>query len=194
MARPTVTDQRKEEILSAYERCIARFGVAGTTLASIADEAGLSRPLVRHHVGNQDDLLQQALERFMKRTGEMLDVLQPEAFASIDGFVDLLFQQDQAGTSNDTLIASAFIIASVGNPDIRSEMQDWLQLEQKWMESHFDYHFPKAPAMLRNAVAAGVLGIFFNVDSLTPLRALPRLNENSKEAVRLLIRSLEPSD
>ena len=43
MARPIVKDQRRAEILDAFEACVARYGVEGATLAKTAEQAGLGQ-------------------------------------------------------------------------------------------------------------------------------------------------------
>jgi AcrR family transcriptional regulator len=56
VGRPSVADERIEEILDAYTRCVARYGLDGTTLQQVADEAGMARGHIRHYVGNRDEL------------------------------------------------------------------------------------------------------------------------------------------
>ena len=56
MPRPTLKDQRSAEILDAYLTCVARFGLEGATQERIAAEAGVKRPLLRHYLGNRDDM------------------------------------------------------------------------------------------------------------------------------------------
>ena len=55
MARPSVKEERREQILTAYEQCVARYGVEGATLDKVAEEAGLARPLIRHNIGNREE-------------------------------------------------------------------------------------------------------------------------------------------
>ena len=56
VGRPSNRDDRYEQIMQALIRCVARYGVEGASLAQIAEEAGLKRPLVRHHLGNREDM------------------------------------------------------------------------------------------------------------------------------------------
>lgn len=56
VGRPSLAEQRIGEILDAYARCVARYGVEGTTLQLVADEAGMARGNVRHYVGNREAL------------------------------------------------------------------------------------------------------------------------------------------
>ena len=41
MGRPNLTEVRTSEILDAFERCVARFGLEGSSLERVAEEAGI---------------------------------------------------------------------------------------------------------------------------------------------------------
>lgn len=59
----TVTQQvRRERILGAAIDCLAVSGWHGTTLAAIAQEAGISRGLISYHFAGRDDLYSAVLE------------------------------------------------------------------------------------------------------------------------------------
>ena len=57
MGRPSLADVRRPQLLDAYAACLARYGVEGTTLDRVAKEAGVTRGLVRHYLGNRDEVL-----------------------------------------------------------------------------------------------------------------------------------------
>ena len=57
MGRPSLANVRREQILDALERCLARDGLVGTTLEAVAEEAGVRRPVIRHYFGNRDELV-----------------------------------------------------------------------------------------------------------------------------------------
>ncbi|MEO1191981.1 MAG: TetR family transcriptional regulator C-terminal domain-containing protein [Pseudomonadota bacterium] len=50
-------EARRQEILLAARRCLARSGVAGFTVAEIAATAGISNGLIGHYFPTKDDLL-----------------------------------------------------------------------------------------------------------------------------------------
>ena len=54
---PASTDDARERILAAAERCIDRHGIRKTTMDDIASEVGLSRPSVYRYFSDRDDLL-----------------------------------------------------------------------------------------------------------------------------------------
>jgi AcrR family transcriptional regulator len=60
---PADTDDVRERILAAAERCIDRHGIRKTTMDDIASELGLSRPNVYRYFADRDDLLIELLTR-----------------------------------------------------------------------------------------------------------------------------------
>lgn len=67
MARPKVSEERREAILQAFERCILRKGLVETTLEDVAAEAGQPRSLVRYFIGNREAMITCLIERLLQR-------------------------------------------------------------------------------------------------------------------------------
>jgi AcrR family transcriptional regulator len=63
LAAPTATDDARERILAAAERCIDRHGIRKTTMDDVACEVGLSRPSVYRYFADRDDLLIELITR-----------------------------------------------------------------------------------------------------------------------------------
>jgi AcrR family transcriptional regulator len=59
----TSTDDARERIVVAAERCIDRHGIRKTTMDDIASEVGLSRPNVYRYFADRDDLLIELITR-----------------------------------------------------------------------------------------------------------------------------------
>jgi AcrR family transcriptional regulator len=62
-AAATSTDDARERILAAAERCIDRHGIRKTTMDDVACEVGLSRPSVYRYFADRDDLLIELITR-----------------------------------------------------------------------------------------------------------------------------------
>jgi AcrR family transcriptional regulator len=62
-AASTSTDDARERILAAAERCIDRHGIRKTTMDDVASEVGLSRPSVYRYFTDRDDLLIELITR-----------------------------------------------------------------------------------------------------------------------------------
>jgi AcrR family transcriptional regulator len=57
------TDDARERILAAAERCIDRHGIRKTTMDDVASEGRLSRPSVYRYFADRDDLLIELIAR-----------------------------------------------------------------------------------------------------------------------------------
>ncbi len=57
------SDEARQQILSAAEQVILRYGVDKTTMDDIAKEVGISRPTVYRYFGDRDALLGALIER-----------------------------------------------------------------------------------------------------------------------------------
>ena len=62
-------DERRDEILSATWRVIARDGIAGATIRAIAKEANCSRGILGHYFDDKADILGSALVLSHRRVG-----------------------------------------------------------------------------------------------------------------------------
>jgi AcrR family transcriptional regulator len=67
---PTSTDDARERILAAAERCIDRHGIRKTTMDDVACEIGLSRPSVYRYFADRDDLLVELITRHARALQE----------------------------------------------------------------------------------------------------------------------------
>ena len=192
MARPTVKQQRREQILDAFEVCVGRYGVEGATLSRTADEANLARPLVRHNVGNREDLLKALTDRYLQssraKMASLFEALPDDNAA--DTLIDRLFDPKQSDTKL-VQVASALIKASSGNPYLAKQMRRWLDGFISMLNDLLAKEFQNADPVDVAAVAAGVTGIYFNVEALYPLGDVRALLASSKRAASILIRSLE---
>lgn len=91
------TDDARERILAAAERCIDRHGIRKTTMDDIASEVGLSRPSVYRYFADRDDLL---IELNIRHARALLDRAH-KAMSRQSNFPDqiiegILYMADQA--------------------------------------------------------------------------------------------------
>lgn len=192
MPRPSLKQQRKEEILHAYETCIALYGVEGATLQKIAETAGIARPLLRHYVGNNDELLNQAVDRFLVRSDTQMSEFIGANLQHSDELIDILLDYGQVeGQASDVTIALALMIASQTRPELKLKMQQWFNQISHGFDTLLTRMYPKAEATQVKVVSAGILGIYFNVDSLLPLGEFMVFREHSRQAMQQLIFTLE---
>lgn len=192
MPRPSIKAERSEEILDAYERCIARHGVDGATLERIAEEAGVKRSLIRHYLGNRDELLAALIDRFFARSdaevAELLDAL--PRLRRADALVELLFDPAYADP-HSVLVSGALIAEAPQIPGLAKRMRQWIQGFTGAIAEELEAAYPEAGRKACAAVAAGIVGIFFNVESFTMLGEMEDFHTASKAAAHRLVKSLE---
>lgn len=72
--RPPQPEAARRRLVEAAERCIARDGLAATSVASVAAEAGVSRPTVYRYFGDRDALVRDALADATARLRDTIHV------------------------------------------------------------------------------------------------------------------------
>ncbi len=110
MPRPKL--DREPQIMKALEACVLRQGLARTSLKDVAEEAGLPRPLVRHFVGNRDDMITKLFDGMISRGEAQLQQVQDgDAALSLDKCLDLLFDGVFANETSNALIGELWYLA-----------------------------------------------------------------------------------
>jgi len=194
MPRPSLKTQRSEEILNAYMTCVARFGLEGATQERIAEEAGVKRPLLRHYLGNRDQMIEALNEHvvgtFNALTGELDQVLQ--YIETSDQLVEVLFASDGAIDPRLMTVWQS-LTTSVGDyPSLAQPLLETMVRFLAVLEETFKRTCPDADAERIRAVAQGVSSIFVSFDSLSPLKPPETWRDELKSAALLLTSSLEP--
>ncbi|MEM1147285.1 MAG: TetR/AcrR family transcriptional regulator [Pseudomonadota bacterium] len=93
MARPERGEERREQILNAFEVCVGQKGLEGTTLTDVAKEAGLPRPLLRHFMGNREQMVASLIDRIIARTQKQLaDAVAQIHSQNTEMLLDFLFE------------------------------------------------------------------------------------------------------
>lgn len=192
MARPSNKEEKAEQILDAFERCIAKVGVEGATLQLVAEEASMARALLRHHVGNRDALIDAMVQRFLTRStalNEELLAYLPQ-HDRIPVLLEVLFSADNLAYSNDILVAEALINAAQTRPALSEKLLPWYQEFEQVIVNELALAFPQANSDDIDTVATGVVGIYFNVYSITGLGQVNKMLRLSQGACEKLISTL----
>lgn len=192
MPRPSMKAQRTAEILTAFRHCIAKHGLEGSSLERLAEESGLQRSLIRHFVGNRDDLIHLLAAKtvldFQQQTDFMYTYL-PET-GRIDALIDILFDPAHSSSTEQILVFEALIAAAERYPKIRAQLQQWLDQFNQQMSSEIKQAHPEASVELCDAISFGISSLYFNLDSLSPLAMSATYRHSAVLAAKQLIRSI----
>lgn len=158
MGRPSVADERREQIAAAVVRCILKHGVSGATRARIAAEAGMAPSAVHHFAGTQAQVVQSGVDQAAAQVGEELaarvvgDTPEARLEAALDALFGGGFVASELNQLVDELVAHAY--RSTGTRDALRELYAGFQgyLERLLEEAH-----PTTPPEARHQTALSLL-------------------------------------
>ena len=116
MPRRDLTEERTAQILDAFARCVVQYGLDGTSLEQVAEEAGVKRSILRHYVGNRDALINAMVERVVQKYAQQLEAMVaylPEAGNErIETLLSLLFQPEPDESAQEAFVFETLIAAA----------------------------------------------------------------------------------
>ena len=191
--RPTNRDERHKQVMHALVRCVARFGLDGATLSQVAEEAGLARPLIRHHIGNREDMIAAltdfVLKTFAEQTEAMVDALPIEGPSA--ALVDMLFSEGAASEPDMILAFAALTARASDDMDLRERCRaSLLHFETAVSKTLFDEH-RGVEQTDAEAAAHGITALYFNLTSLAPLDMPVGWKKRAKTVALRLLEELD---
>ena len=191
MGRPSKKAERTEEIFQAFQRCVIRFGLEGSTLERIAEEAGLQRSLVRHYVGNRSELVEQLAERTIEQSNQQWTALEAHLPATgiSQPLLDILF--DYESSSDISLLFQALLFSAAQDASLKQKLKDWTEHNITAISQLLRRDYPDADAGTLKSVAFGLLSLYFNLDSLSPLELMSDYRLPARQAAEQLLSALK---
>lgn len=193
MPRPSLKDERSHEILDAFLTCVARFGLEGATQERIAEEAGVKRTLLRHYLGNRDDMIRALMEfviaGFSENTATLEQVLGPDG--DLSQLITVLFDARDASDPRLMLAYQAMVASVDTYPDMRAPLLESLQSFLNVIEAAAKRSHPCSAPDRIQAVAHGISAAYVNLDALSPLNPPAQWNTAAKSAATLLASALK---
>lgn len=195
MPRPSLKDQRSREILNAFVTCAARYGLEGATQERIALEAGVKRPLLRHYLGNRDEMVSALCAHIVDEFDILSDVM-AERLKGCDqaiDIIDLLFDPASETDPRLVLVFQGLTANADAYPQMRQPLLSSINRFIKLIETFLRRTSTARRKSQREAVAYGLAALFMSSDALSPLDPPPEWRAATKRAARALVDSLETS-
>lgn len=192
MARPDLKEQRTQQILDAFDRCAAVHGFAGATLQRVAQEAGLARALIRHNVGNREELEAAAIDRFFERSQEQWDALFTglPSHLKTQAVCDRLFARGESDHQL-VLLTQAIMVRAADDPALSARLSGWLDDILASLRAVVLQDKPDLGSAKADGIAGGLLSTYFNLVSFQILGELPSLESASMRGVEILLATLD---
>jgi AcrR family transcriptional regulator len=184
MGRKDLTAERQTLILDAMERCIAKYGLQGTTLENIANEAGINRGLIHHYIGNRDEVIRMMAERLLKQYQNSFKDYAATRLESnhVDIVVDYYFHAWFELAPEDEAIIHALIAESERNPYIRKVLLKLYDGFETLISEELIQLFPKSSPDELHSVSYSLMSLAFAHASLTWL-GLPQAKKADVRSV-----------
>lgn len=162
MGRPSLAEVRRPQILEAYAACLLKYGVQGTTLDRVAHEAGVSRGLVRHYLGNREEVLRALGEHVRDRYTTWLQelVAAPSPGDRLAAVLEALLTEDMPDELY-ALVAALFAEAP-RDPEVAAVLRDLYREFEREIDAELAAAVPTADPTSRRRVAFAILALAFS--------------------------------
>lgn len=190
MARPQMGDERREQILEAFEKCVIRKGLAKTTLTDVADESGLPRSLVRYFVGNRADMVDLLIDRMIERGDDGVAKLRPKSRPmTTHDLVDFLFDNIFANDVSNSVIGELWYMAERDNK-ISKRLAAMYGRVVQMMIAQMETDGIGASARQRREAANMILSLAYGQASFLDLGLPDMTTKTGREYARVIVSNL----
>lgn len=192
MPRPSMAAQRKEEILDAFEECILNDSLEATSLEKLAEHAGMKRSILRHYIGNRDDIIVALSERYLGYYAAQWE--QTIAWLPDNNrmrcMIDILFGERNRSYVERSIIGDAVFAQAKRIEAVRAHQIESMNQSIDILCNEIRRDYPNAPEKKVALVARGVLAHYLNSESLLPFD-MPLEIEELKQVSILLLSTLD---
>lgn len=193
MPRPSLKEQRSEEILDAFVQCAARYGLEGATQERIAAKAGVQRTILRHYLGNRDEMVEALTRHVIGRYADMLEeldaVLGPDGTA--ETLICLLFDLEGEQDPSLNLVFMNLVASVKVNPERREVLLGTLSTFLDLISRCLRNSLPKARDEEIAALSQGLAALSANLDSLNPLSPPGEWRAATRRAANLMLNAVK---
>lgn len=191
MGRPSLAEQRRQEILQAAAQSVAMYGLAASTQERIAAVAGMSRSHIRHYVGNRDDLIDALWEHIMTpHFASMHAVLADrDSDAQLTALVDFLFGPKMA-RDEDNAVIEALISGAMQDLRLRARIYDSYSRLEREIAAVIRAAIPGSSSSESLQLAYALICIAFGHSTLSALPFPPSRRRGAKELAHQMLEGL----
>ncbi len=189
MPRPRLGHERREEILSAFERCVIRKGLLKTTLTDVAGEAGQPRSLVRYFIGNRADMVDALIERLVNKGEAQLELVQDAGAYTTEKLIEHLFDVTFADTSTNLIIIELVYLATK-DEELKGRLVPLYQRMIDELAAQMAREKLGATKAQRQSVAYAIISLAYGAETFSHLGLLKTLGPDPRPAAHALLATL----
>jgi AcrR family transcriptional regulator len=194
MARPSLKLERQRIILQAFTECIAIKGLNATTLDDIASRSQMRRSLLRHNVGNREELINQVAE-YVSTEFETIWREQRKQYAndkSDKWLLKTLFNSDPDEQYQALIPAFFSLLASAHRyPEVTQRLKRCFNVYVDDITQELIRRHPNSTENDCQQVSLGIVGVFFNWDSFLNLNLGDEIAKLNYQLINRLLKTLK---
>jgi len=192
--RPPRSEERRLQILEAFERCLARKGLEATTLDDVAREAGIQRAMIRHYVGNRDALVREATDhlaaQYRSRAARALD--EAGDALDVDALLDFFFLGDFAsGMPEQDRVVDSLLAAAASDPEACGPLRAMYESFDELVRKHLSRCVSGADPDRLAAVSWAIVCLAEQNTIMLGLGVPSRRSQELRRIARTLVDSLD---
>ncbi|MEL6407847.1 MAG: TetR family transcriptional regulator [Chloroflexota bacterium] len=196
MGRKSLKVERKAQILDAFERCIVQYGLEGTSLKQVADEADVKRSIIRHYIGNRDDLVDALIERIVRTYQKQL--LELDASAEdmpakyyLPQVLDYLFRVERTSRPQNKIIIDVLMVAQDRYPKAKGLLRELFKSITDSIAKDLIDAYPNANEKQCQQVAYSIWCLSMSNGSMMWLGMDIAYNQSARASAEALLKTLE---
>jgi AcrR family transcriptional regulator len=191
MGRKSLKTERVNEILDGFDHCLSKKGLQGTTLDDIAEQAGLARRMIRHYIGNREDLIDAAVHRIITNFNlsvfDTIDKTEPNKRFNVA--LDYIFSEAFNELPATKLVA-ALLAVSLYDEQVCRAVKTLYDSFHLGLDQELKAHIPDAPGVQRLQTAYSVMCLAFGGGWMRNIGFDPNLNLQNKHIAQSIIDQL----
>ena len=146
MGRKSLTTERREDILDAFEHCILERGIQGSSFQHIALVLGMDRNIISHYFGNREALVDAMTQRIVDDYDSRMDEALANQQQSDDilELVEAFYSQKRASERTEILWAEILAYAT-RSEDVRNRLRQSYDKMFSIVGEILKHQYPNAP-------------------------------------------------
>ena len=187
MARPSLQDKRRTEILECCEKIVLTEGLGAISISRLGRDLGIDRTTIHHHVGSLTDihaaLIQHIVDSFRTEAG-VEDGSQPD----INRYIDTLFRADFTARHLDKVM-DQFEAKAYEQASIRKQVNRFYEMLEKASVEYVIAALPQLPRPAARQLGQNLYALLEGAYLLQNWgRPKARMN-GAREAARTLVKA-----
>ncbi len=193
MPRKSLAKERREQILDAFERCITKSGLEATTLEQVAEEADVARSIIRHYIGNRDDLVEALVDRRLQQSTEAMIALYAglSPKESVEITLDTMFTTTSKMDEKNRILSEVLTSSSDRYPAARQKLQYAFEALIRSFADDLHRLYPQTTHEKCDEVAYAIICISQMNESFMWLGVNPHYNAHAHKMAQTLIDTLK---